>query len=207
MVTLYNEPTIFHESLAMFFKGNVGQPGALAKSVIRLLAIAVGVFALVIGIGVYQDFLGSEPKFSQPEADPSGATHGVAEKLVSDPNKSPAADAALAASDAASVTVEQGIVKFYFAPGKADLAPGAGQALADMVKGASSGRKLVISGFHDATGDAARNSALARQRALAVRNALTALGVAGQQIEIKKPEPTASSGSSADARRVEISLQ
>ncbi len=34
------------------------------------------------------DFLGSEPKFSQPKADPSGATHGVAEKLVSDPNKS-----------------------------------------------------------------------------------------------------------------------
>ena len=35
------------------------------------------------------DFLGSEPKFSQPKADPSGVTHGVAEKLVSDPNKSP----------------------------------------------------------------------------------------------------------------------
>ena len=32
--------------------------------------------------------MGSEPKFSQPKADPSGATHGVAEKLVSDPNKS-----------------------------------------------------------------------------------------------------------------------
>ena len=98
-------------------------------------------------------------------------------------------------------------MKFYFASGKADLAPGAGQALAEIVKGAQSGRKLVISGFHDATGDAARNTALARQRALAVRDALKALGVAEQQIEIKKPEPTTSSGSSADARRVEISLQ
>ena len=201
MARLYNALCIFHESWAMFFKGNVGQPGSLARSVIRLLALAVGVIALVIGIGVYQDFLGSEPKFSQPEADPSGATHGVAEKLVSDPNKSQAA------SDAASVTVEQGIVKFYFAPGKAELAPGAGQALAEVVKGAQSGRKLVISGFHDATGDAARNAALARQRALAVRDALKALGVAGQQIEIKKPEPLASGGGSADARRVEISLQ
>jgi ribosome biogenesis GTPase A len=38
------------------------------------------------------DFLGSEPKFSQPKADPSGATHGVAEKLVSDPNKSKAGE-------------------------------------------------------------------------------------------------------------------
>ncbi len=35
-----------------------------------------------------RDFLGSDTKFSQPKADPSGATHGVAEKLVSDPNKS-----------------------------------------------------------------------------------------------------------------------
>ncbi len=40
------------------------------------------------GKRVLLDFLGSEPKFSQPKADPSGATHGVAEKLVSDPNKS-----------------------------------------------------------------------------------------------------------------------
>lgn len=105
----------------------------------------------------------------------------------------PGADAAQAASDAASVKVEQGIVKFYFASGKADPAPGAGQALADMVRGPQSGCKLVISGFHDATGNVAKNAALARQRALAVRDALKALGVAEQQIEIRKPEPLTSS--------------
>src|SRR3990167_4240229 len=34
------------------------------------------------------DFLGSEPKFSQPKPDASGATHGIAKKWVSGPNKS-----------------------------------------------------------------------------------------------------------------------
>ncbi|MEO7401393.1 MAG: OmpA family protein [Polaromonas sp.] len=114
---------------------------------------------------------------------------------------------AQAAADAASVKVEQGVVKFYFASGKADLAAGAGQAMADLVKGAQAGRKLVISGFHDATGDAVRNAELARQRALAVREALKAAGVAEAQIELKKPEQVTGSGSDAEARRVEITLE
>ncbi len=98
-------------------------------------------------------------------------------------------------------------MKFYFASGKAELAAGAGDALADVVKGARAGRKLLISGFHDATGDAARNAELAKQRALAVRDALKAAGVAEQQIELKKPEQMAASGSNAEARRVEVSIQ
>lgn len=116
---------------------------------------------------------------------------------------------AQAASDAASVKVEQGIVKFYFASGKADLAAGASEALLDVVKGAQAGRKVAISGFHDATGNAAQNAELAKQRALAVRDALTAAGVPEGQIELKKPEQIEGNGagSDAEARRVEISLQ
>lgn len=114
---------------------------------------------------------------------------------------------AQAASDAASVSVEQGVVKFYFASGKADLAPGAGQALADVVKGAQSGRKVVVSGYHDASGNPAQNAELAKRRALAVRQALLAAGTAESRIELKKPEPVATSGSDAEARRVEIGLQ
>src|SRR3990167_3130667 len=40
-----------------------------------------------------------------------------------------------AAADAASVRVENGVVKFYFATAKADVAAGANEALADVVKG------------------------------------------------------------------------
>lgn len=110
-------------------------------------------------------------------------------------------------SDAASVKVEQGVVKFYFASGKADLATGANEALADVVTGAKAGRKVTISGFHDATGNAAQNAELAKQRALVVRDALTAAGVDEARIELKKPEQVTGTGSDAEARRVEISLQ
>jgi outer membrane protein OmpA-like peptidoglycan-associated protein len=111
-----------------------------------------------------------------------------------------------AASDAASIKVEQGVVKFYFASGKADLAAGAGEALADVVKGAQAGRKLAIAGFHDATGDAEKNVELAKQRALAVRDALKNAGVTESQIDLRKPEQITGTGSNAEARRVEISL-
>jgi len=122
----------------------------------------------------------------------------------------PASDAASAAQnamDAASVKVENGVVKFYFASGKSELAAGASAALADVIKGAQEGRKLVISGYHDATGSAAQNAELARQRAFAVRDALKASGVTDNKIELKKPEVLIAAGSDAEARRVEVSLQ
>lgn len=117
------------------------------------------------------------------------------------------APSAQAVSDAASITVEYGVVKFYFASGKTDLAPGAGAALVDVVRAARTGKKVVIAGFHDPKGNAAVNAELARQRALAVRDALKAAGVADSQITLQKPEQMAGSGSDAEARRVEIRLQ
>ncbi len=106
----------------------------------------------------------------------------------------------------ASVRVQDGMVTFYFASGKADLAPGASEALAGVAKGVSEGQKAVVSGFHDATGDAALNAELSKQRALAVRSALVALGVAEDRIELRKPEAAQADGSNAEARRVEVVL-
>lgn len=117
------------------------------------------------------------------------------------------APVAVADASGASVVVENGVVKFYFASGKADLAAGANDALATIVTGTASGQKAVVSGFHDATGDAALNAELAKQRAFAVRDALVALGVAADSIELKKPEETLATGSNDQARRVEVSLQ
>lgn len=123
----------------------------------------------------------------------------------------PAADGAQAAAmpavgDDASVVVENGVVKFYFASGKADLAIGALDALGDAIAAAQAGKQLVISGFHDATGDAAFNAELAKQRALGVRDALVGAGVAEASIELKKPEETTGSGNNAEARRVEVMI-
>jgi outer membrane protein OmpA-like peptidoglycan-associated protein len=111
---------------------------------------------------------------------------------------------AAAVGDDASVVVENGVVKFYFASGKADLAAGALDALGDAIAAAQAGKKLVISGFHDATGDAAFNAELAKQRAFGVRDALVGAGVAEASIELKKPEETTGSGNNAEARRVEV---
>ena len=117
------------------------------------------------------------------------------------------APATTTAADAASFKVEGGVVKFYFASGKAELAGGAGAALADVAKGVAAGKKAVISGFTDATGDAAKNEELAKLRAFAVRDAVKASGVAEDKIELKKLETLTASGANAEARRVEVSLQ
>ena len=106
----------------------------------------------------------------------------------------------------ALVRVDNGVVKFYFATGKADVAIGGNVALADVVRGVTNGKRARISGFHDATGDAAVNAELAKQRALAVQATLLTMGVDQNMIELSKPEETLAGGSNAEARRVEVML-
>ena len=155
----------------------------------RAVALVV---STVVGVVVYKRGIAHAPKA------PAAAVAPAAEA---------AAPGVVITEDAASVVVEGGVVKFFFATGKAELAPGANEALGDVVKGVVDGGKTaVVSGFHDATGDAAVNAELAKQRALAVRDALKALGVAEEKVELKKPEATQGSGSNAEARRVEVIL-
>ncbi|HTY03842.1 MAG TPA: sodium-translocating pyrophosphatase [Rhodocyclaceae bacterium] len=94
-----------------------------------------------------------------------------------------------------------------FDVGKTDLSAAAVaslNAVASVAKG-NAASKLSISGFHDSTGDPAKNAELAKQRAFAVRDALKAAGIAEDRIELKKPEEM-NAGSSDDARRVEVTL-
>jgi outer membrane protein OmpA-like peptidoglycan-associated protein len=188
----------------MFSQDDDGSQAWVLALVFALIAL---VLALVIGVSIFH-----RAGMVRPIAAPA-AVFVIPAPAATTPVAPPAApllNAALvaqAASDAASVKVEQGVVKFYFASDSAELAAGAGEALADMVKGAQSGRKLVISGFHDAVGNPAYNAVLAQRRALAVRDALKKASVEDRQIEMKKPEQLTGSGSDAEARRVEISLQ
>jgi outer membrane protein OmpA-like peptidoglycan-associated protein len=149
--------------------------GLVLGVVFGLVALVI---ALVIGVSIYQT------------------------NLMATPPAAPAA--AMTADDGASVQVVDGVVKFFFATGKADLASGANEALAEVVKAAAAGKTLVVSGFHDATGDAAMNAELAKQRALTVRDALKALGVAEDKVELVKPEQTLANGPANEARRVEV---
>ena len=156
-----------------------------------VFALTALVIALVIGVGIYK-----KNHFAPAPA----ARAGVAAV--------PAAVAGpLVNSDAASVIVENGVVKFYFASGKSALAAGGAEALGQVVREIATGKKVVVSGFHDATGSAAANADLARQRAQAVRDALQSLGVPADRIELKKPEQMQGAGSNAEARRVEVAVQ
>jgi K(+)-stimulated pyrophosphate-energized sodium pump len=110
-------------------------------------------------------------------------------------------------ADAASIKVEGGVVKFYFASGKSDLAAGAPAALTDIVKGVAEGKRAIVSGFTDASGDPAKNEELAKVRAMAVRDALVAAGAAQDKIDLKKPEQLTGTGDASQARRVEVSMQ
>ena len=115
--------------------------------------------------------------------------------------------AATADTDGPSIRTENGVVGFYFAKGSAQVAPGAQQALANVVKAVKAGKRAVVSGYHDASGDAARNDELAHQRAVAVADALKAAGVPAASIDLGKPLQTLASGTPAEARRVEVTLE
>lgn len=176
----------------MFSQDDDGQQGLVLALVFGSIALVI---ALVMGVAIHHLDQTAGIYQAKPAA------------MAAVPAPQDAASAAQTASDAASVKIENDMVKFYFASGKAELAPGANAALADVVKGAQAGRKLLISGFHDATGNAAQNVELAKRRALAVHDALKASGVAEEKIVVKKPEVLKVSGSDAESRRVEVTLQ
>jgi K(+)-stimulated pyrophosphate-energized sodium pump len=117
------------------------------------------------------------------------------------------ASAAVGATEAAAVKVENGIVKFYFASASAEVAPNAKEALSDVIKAVQSGSTVLVSGYHDASGDPAKNAELAKQRAMAVRDAIKAAGAPEDKIELAKPEQSQADGPASEARRVEVKVK
>lgn len=147
-----------------------------------------------------------------------GLVGGLAWRSVKSP--APAAKAVASAPAAATAAAPGGDVvldvplsgdvigKVYFEVGKAELPADVAQPLADALAAvtADSGKKLMLSGFHDPSGDPAANAELAKNRAKAVREALKARGVAADRVVLRKPEQTAADGPAQEARRVEIRL-
>lgn len=187
------------------------------QKVALTLVLGVAIFVAVGVIGL----AGLSGKFSMGQnAEKPAVTANVTEdkSVTGEVNKDAtvAATTAPIAATAASIAnlkdnesafiVENGVVKFYFASGKSDLAAGGKEALADVVKGIKAGQKASISGYHDTTGDPAKNAELAKKRAISVRDTLIALGVTENQLELKKPEQAQGSGNNSEARRVEVTL-
>ena len=128
----------------------------------------------------------------------------------------PTAPATTAASEAsapvvgdhARVVYEDGVAKFYFATGKNDIAEGAAAVVADVITAGKDGKKLVVSGFADSTGNAAANEELSKRRAQAVQAFFEAQGVNAANIELRKPDNTTGAvGNDVEGRRVEVRVE
>ena len=185
----------------------------VAVPVVTAVIIAIAT-TLFIGVGAIRKkaMSAAAPAASVASAAASAAVAeqpaSAADAAVTTDAASAATDATTASADEARVEVVDGVVRFYFAPGKADLAAGAKEALAEAVAAAKDGKTLELSGFHDSTGSAALNAELAKKRAFAVRDALLAEGVAESSITLKKPEAMPNThGSDPNARRVDVVIQ
>lgn len=118
--------------------------------------------------------------------------------------RAPGGVGATAAVAADSAPIE----RVYFELGQDSLPADAADTLARVADAArASGATVLISGFHDASGDAAANAELAKRRAQRVHHALEANGVAGDHLLLSKPAVTTGDGDPKAARRVELRLQ
>ncbi|OGA97198.1 MAG: hypothetical protein A3E25_20595 [Burkholderiales bacterium RIFCSPHIGHO2_12_FULL_69_20] len=127
--------------------------------------------------------------------------------------KQPAAKPVAAAAAAADVLLDaplsgEVVGRLFFELGKAELPADATVALTPAIQALADhpAKKLVLAGFHDPSGDAVVNAELAKNRAKAVRAALSAQGADATRLLIRKPEQTAQDGPADEARRVEIRL-
>ena len=98
------------------------------------------------------------------------------------------------------------LARVLFDSGVSTLPADAAKTLAPVIEFAtrSAGGRLVVSGYHDKTGDPEKNAELAKERAIAVRDALAAAGVALERIELSRPQVTEGGTDDTLARRVEV---
>ena len=119
----------------------------------------------------------------------------------------PAADSASPAQGAAAAASDAGPYQVFFETGKSvldDKAQAAVKKAAEYWSAHKDG-KIALSGFVDSTGNADKNAELAKERAKAVAKLLEDSGIAGDRIELRKPETiTAAAGADQQARRVDI---
>lgn len=125
------------------------------------------------------------------------------------PHPGQAAVAHSTSVDGARVVIEEGIVKFYFAPGSAVLIAGADAALAHIVKGMGVGMRAVVLSYQYPALGPDDNSALIRRRADQVRETLMGLGLPDDKIELRSPAQAGGSSAGGDqdlANRIDVML-
>lgn len=98
------------------------------------------------------------------------------------------------------------LARVLFDTGVSALPGDVAKTLAPAIEAAtrSAGIRLAISGYHDKTGDPEKNAELAKERAIAVRDALVAAGVPLVRLELSKPQVTEGGTDDTLARRVDV---
>ena len=135
-----------------------------------------------------------------PSAGTAGATTGTAASAAA-----PAAGASFTAPGTA-IAAAPLLARVLFNSGVSALPADAAKTLSPAIEAAtrSAGIRLTVSGYHDKTGDPEKNAELAKERAIAVRDALVAAGVSLERVELRKPQLTEGGTDDTLARRVDI---
>lgn len=148
--------------------------------------------------GAYKPLNGASMLASHPE-------------LARAPGAAPAASAPAMAAAPVATAAAPGNAVLLFASGSAKLPGDADANLAAIITQlkANAAAKAAISGYHSASGSLATNQALAKERAFAVRDALSAAGIDGARVVLEKPVQAEANlaGDDPQARRVEVSLR
>jgi outer membrane protein OmpA-like peptidoglycan-associated protein len=126
--------------------------------------------------------------------------------------ETPAAEAPAVVAEPAPVVSSAAappVGRVFFAVDKSDQWVDGGDSITAMAAylKANETAKASISGYHDASGGRQHNAELAKARAIVVRDALVARGIAADRLVLEKPVETTGSGDPRDARRVEVTLQ
>ena len=113
------------------------------------------------------------------------------------------------ASSAAAPAAPIPAANLYFEVDKSDLPVDTTGKLLPIVEylNANPTAMVVISGYHDPTGNREHNLELAKNRAFAVRDFLMKSGIADGRFEMAKPIETTGSGDLQEARRVEVGVK
>ena len=205
LIKIINIVALLIVPLMMQIHGKPAAPAVVAP--VAAVAVAAGAAAMATPAAATPAAASAPAPAAAPAATAAAAAGAAAGAMAAKSDASMTA-AAQAAADAASVKVDGGVVKFYFASGKADMPKDGGAALKDITAGVKAGKKAVISGYVDGSGDPVKNAELAKQRAFAVRDLLLLSDISEKQIELKKPEDIkAGATSAAESRRVEVTLK
>lgn len=161
-----------------------------------IVLVITGVLTLAITAGRG----GHEARPAASVASAAAASPATAEAAASEP-----VQAAVAAS---GVTADAGgpTARLFFELGADALPADAAEAIARVAEAAAAAptASVLISGYHDASGDAAQNAELAKKRALMVRAALEAKGIAPDRLVMAKPAVTEGGADPREARRVDV---